>query len=329
MQVRETYYGLLGCPECIPEANAAAVLESTCAAAASEEECAATSALAAGDPVALPADDVEDPYAVYDAVGPVVEDPYNVYEAPVLDDPFTFTYDDVVAPAAAPVDTYSSYDEGADGIYEGTFEGGQPYSYGYAYEPYYDSPAPEPATYYYSYTFYTDSYGAVPAPVAVDALAPVPAADAYATPYAYPDTYYFPYDYPAAYDEVLGPAVVVGQVPLPAPEAIAPLDLESIDVTTVTEAPGPIADPYDDPVEDTIEGPEGVTTEDVREFINPVLSDRAHPAASRLRGYRLRELTFAFDCGAVAAVLRAAGGATPDRSRQRAELLLCEPCMCS
>ena len=301
MQVRENYYGLLGCPECIPEANAAAVLQSTCAAAASEEECAATSALAAGDPVDPPDDDVEevpiDPYVAYDAVAPEVEDGYSAYEVPVVYGvPFAYTYDDV-APAAAPVNTYYDYNYGEDGIYEGTSEGVrlQPYSYGYAYVPVYDSPAPEPATDYYSYYFYTDPYGAVPAPVAVDTLAPVPAADAYAPPYYYPDTYYFSYgDYPAPYDEVLGPAVVVGPVPLPAPEAIAPLDLESIDVTTVTDAPGPVAEPYDDPVEDTIEGPEGVTTEDVREFINPVLANRTHPAAvSPLCGCRLRELTFA------------------------------------
>lgn len=247
-QVRENYYGLLGCPECVPEANMAAAIQSTCAAATTETECAA----------AIPSEDTE-PFT-----------PVATVEAPV--DTYDRGFDIALAPEYLSPEVYDTSYEGY--YYYGADAPAPEYvviDVPAADDPFsVDAPAPDADFSYYSYYYYgmpdPEPAAVPPTPVATP-LPPVMDDDA---GYAYPDTYYFSYgDYPAPYDEVLGPAVVGVAVPFPEPgplaplpaPALAPLDLESIDVATATS------------VEEDAQGPDGVTTSDVREFLGPVLSD--------------------------------------------------------
>lgn len=309
-QVRSNYYGLLGCMECIDEANAAAALEAACSAATSEDECSTASAAAHGpdepvpiavvEPELIP--EVEAPAPAPEPVSDMVVDVdididvtgdedvdvdvdvdadepaeyYATFDTPFLDEVYgpvgAYAYDEYergfaeYVPGygdgvASPLSVYEPYAFPPESVeeYFGAYAPGS-----FSFEPYYGAYAPEPLGGYYDYSF--------------GAYSPAPAVYDFGTTYDYsayataPYDDYFSYgDYPAPAG-ALDPAVAPESVPLD----FTPLDLEGIDVGGALGLAPSGAEGSDEDGDE-----EGISTEEVRDLLDPVLADAGARLASR------------------------------------------------
>eukprot|EP00892_Ulva_mutabilis_P009482 jgi/Ulvmu1/6906/UM031_0113.1 len=252
--VRASYYGLLGCMECIEEANTAAALEAVCAEALTEPDCDVASAASHG-PEAVPdadsdADDRDIDVDVDITIPPVVSadsplpgDTYFPY------DPYYFDYPTppvVTSEADAPE---PFFDDGDEFTYPVTYD---PYD-SFAYAPLGGGEPPGAVVDYYTGFVPYDAEAYEPEPFG-PYLTDEPAYYDAAPPYSY---YFYYGDYPAPPDGALEP--------LASPvDAIPPLDLGDIDVSVAVE--GDEEEESDAPEDD-------VTPGDIRAFIDPVLAD--------------------------------------------------------